>query len=450
MADNANSDQAAGDMAKAQHDMVGITPQSEKTFQRTTHPDAQWFGNGGLGLFIHWGIACVHGKIDLSWGMMAGMPGFPDELERVKPSPEEYFKLAESFNPEKRDPERWLQAAKDAQFKYAVFTARHVDGFAMWPSKHGEFNIGQYLPGVDLVREYVEACRRVGLRVGIYYGPPDWYMQRHYMSFNYGSADQNRFPGRPHYGTRHQPVDHIPEMPKDEEERYHAVVRGQIEELLTEYGKIEVLFFDGKPEVISFDELRALQPGMVVNPRMHGVGDYDTPEGSMPGSQPDNWWELCECWPDAGWGYDFRHEEYRSTGWMLSRMAQIRGWAGNYLINVGPNADGQMPDVYYRRMAELGEWMTFGAESMFDTQAGPFPGRVNVPATIKGGTWYLHATLGFTGALEVRGVEPPASVTLLQTGQPLDHSFVGGTLTIDLPASVRTDLDDVVRVSWST
>jgi hypothetical protein len=107
-----------------------------------------------------------------------------------------------------------------------------------------------------------------------------------------------------------------------------------------------------------------------------------------------------------------------------------------------------MPDVYYRRMKELGEWMKFGAEAMFDTQPGPFPDRVNVPTTIKGDTWYLHATPGFTGALEVRGVEKPVSVTLLQTRAPLEHSLADDTLTIDLPASVRTELDDVVAVRW--
>jgi len=444
-----DSEQPAGKTAKDQHEMIGVSPGgSEKPFERTTHPDAQWFGNAGLGLFIHWGIASVHGMIDLSWGMMAGMPRFPEELERVKPTPEEYFKLAERFEPDKCDPDKWLRAAKEAQFKYAVFTARHVDGFAMWPSKHGDFNIGRYLPGVDFVRQYVEACRRNGLRVGLYYGPPDWYYMRHYMSFHYGSGDENRFPGRPHYGTRHEVVDEIPEVPEDVEREYHAYLRGQINELLTEYGKIDILWFDGRPDVISFDEIRELQPGIVVNPRMHGVGDFDTPEGCMPGEQPDNWWELCECWPDAGWGYDARHEEYRPTGWMLSRLAQIRGWGGNYLINVGPKATGEMPDVYYRRMAELAEWMKYGAESIFETEPGPFPKQVNVPTTIKGKTWYLHVAPDFVDTLEIQDVEKPAAVTLLQTGKGLAHSFGNGALQIDLPASVRTDLDDVVAVRW--
>jgi len=449
MAKASNPEQAAGKTAKDQHEMIGVSPGgSEKPFERTTHPDAQWFGNAGLGLFIHWGIASVHGMIDLSWGMMAGMPRFPEELERVKPTPEEYFKLAERFEPDEYDPDKWLGAARDAGFRYAVLTAKHHDGFTMWPSKHGDFGVQTSLPGVDLVGQYVEACRRNRLKAGLYYSPPDWHYNRHYMSFNYGSGNEEHFPGRPHYGLRRETLDKIPEPPDGFEEEYRAYVRGHVHELLTDYGRIDVLFFDGGPAVISFDEIRELQPGIVVNPRMHGYGDYQTPEGCMPHEQPDGWWELCECWPDAGWGYDARHEDYRPTGWMLSRLAQIRGWGGNYLINVGPRATGEMPDAYYERMAELAEWMRHSAESIFDTQPGPFPGQVNVPATIKDGIWYLHVLPDFTGTVEARGAGKPRAVALLRSGEPIEHSFGDGTLKIDLPPAARTGLDDVVVVRW--
>jgi len=435
--------------AKDQHEVIGVSSGgSEKPFERTTHPDAQWFGNAGLGLFIHWGISTVAGNIDLSWGMMAGMPGFPDELERVKPTANEYFKLADRFKPDKYDPDKWLRTAKAAGFKYAVLTTKHHDGFTLWPSKRSDFGVQTSLPGVDLVGQYVAACRRNGLRVGLYYSPPDWHYNRDYMTFHYGSWDQNRFPGRPHYGPRREALDEIPEPSAEFEQGYRGTVRGHVVELLTHHGRIDVLFFDGGPDVISIDEIRELQPGIVVNPRMHGIGDFATPEGCMPQERPDGWWELCECWPDAGWGYDDRHEEYRPTGWMLSRFAQIRSLGGNYLINTGPKASGEMPDVYYERMAELTEWMKRGAESVFDTEPGPFPERVNVPTTIKGATWYLHVLPDFDGTVEARDVEEPKSATLLRTGSPVEHSFSGGTLTIDVPASVRTDLDDVVAVRW--
>ena len=446
--DDSNSDQTAGDAAKAQHDVIGVSADEKKPFERTTHPDAQWFGNAGLGLFIHWGIASVHGRIDLSWGMMAGMPGFPEELERVKPTAHEYFRLAERFKPDEYEPDKWLSTAKAAGFKYAVLTTKHHDGFTMWPSKQGDFGVQSFLPGVDLVGQYVEACRKNGLKVGLYYSPPDWHYNRDYMTFNYGSWSPENYPGRPHYDKHRNELYELPTPPDGFEESFHAYVRGQIVELLTEYGRIDVLFFDGQPDVISIEEIRKLQPSIVVNPRMHGIGDYLTPEGCMPQEQPDQWWELCECWPDAGWGYDDRHEEYRTTGWMLSRLAQIRGWRGNYLINVGPKPTGEMPDVFYRRMAELTEWMGHSSESLFDVEPGPFPAHVNVPTTIKDDTWYLHVLPEFTETVEVTGMTEPASVTLLRTGEAVESSFSDGILKIDLPAVVRTDLDDVVAVRW--
>ena len=339
---------------------------TKENFQRTTHPDAQWFGEAGLGLFIHWGISSVHGGIDLSWGMIDEKPWDPGNKHVI--TPEEYYKLAERFNPDSYDPDKWLRYAKEAGFRYAVMTTRHHDGYAMFPSDYGELGVKQYLPGVDFVDGYVRACRNNNLKVGFYYSPPDWFYNRNYMSFHYGSGDQARFPERKHYNMRHEVIDTIPARPKGFDEDYKAYIHGQIVELLTRYGKIDVLWFDGGPEAISFDEIRDLQPGIVVNPRMHGYGDFATPECEMPENRLDGWWELCDIWPNGGWGYDKGHENYKSIGWMLSRLTKVRGWGGNYLINVSPRPSGEMPDVYYQRMSELTEWMKHNSESIFGVQ----------------------------------------------------------------------------------
>ena len=439
----------ASQAAQEQHAAIGVGSQEQNraVYRRATHPDAQWFGNAGLGLFIHWGISSVHGNIDLSWGMMADTPWDAEQQGRNKVTPEQYFQLAERFHPDQYDPDQWLRDAKEAGFRYAVMTTKHHDGFTLWPSAQGDWGVQTYLPGRDLVQEYVAACRKNGLKVGLYYSPPDWHYNRHYMSFHYGSQDQKRFPGRPHYGLRHEPIAEIPEKPEGFEEGYRAYLRAHVQELLTRYGRIDVLFFDGGPAVISMEEIRAMQPGIVVNPRMHGYGDYLTPECRMPQQPLEGWWELCEIWPQGPWGY-VATEIYKPTGWMLSRFAQVRSWGGNYLINVGPRPTGEMPDVYYERLAELRAWMAHSGESVLDTAPGPFPGQSNVPVTTRNNTWYLHLLPDWHSPVTVQRVTRPDSAHLLRTGDMLPFQFQGDTLTIDVPEQCRTSLDDVVAITW--
>jgi alpha-L-fucosidase len=347
----------------AQHALLDIE-QERGNYVRTTHRDAQWFGSAGLGLFIHWGISSAHGGIDISWGMMANTPWDAAAGNRNKITPEEYFRLADRFAPDQYDPDRWLAPAAKAGFAYAVMTTRHHDGYAMWPSEHGVFGTRTHLGGRDLVQSYVEACRRNGLKIGLYYSPPDWYWNRQYMSFNYGSGANGRFPDRPDFGLDHKPTT-IPPNPDGWDESYQAYVRGQVIELLTRY-RPDLLWFDGGPAVMSIAETRRFNPGIVVNPRMHGYGDFTTPECAMPDGPIDGWWELCEIWPECGWGYETPGgERYRPLEWMLGRLRQVRSWGGNYLINVGPRSDGTLPDAYYRRMAEL---ETAGGFEEFDTK----------------------------------------------------------------------------------
>ncbi len=337
--------------AEAQHAAVGIRTQSPEHAQRTSHPEAQWFGSAGLGLFMHWGISTVSGKGDLSWSMMAELPWMDGVGTQITPA--DYFAQARDFRPTRWDPDRILAAAKAAGFRYAVLTTRHHDGYALWPSQHGVFGVRQFLPGVDLVASYVEACRRQGLKVGLYYSPPDWYYNRQYMSFRFGSEDPANAPGRKHFGMHHEEIASLPPKPPGHEASFHAYLRGQITELLTRYGRIDLLWFDGGPAVMTIAELRALQPHIVINPRMHGVGDFDTPELHLPHRRPSGWWELCDIWPCGGWSYDPNHERYKPLSWFLERHNAVRAMGGNLLMNVGPKADGGMPEVYYQRMDEL-------------------------------------------------------------------------------------------------
>lgn len=164
------------DEARAQHVAIGVNDEIKKEkYERTQHPNAQWFGKAALGLFIHWGISSVHGGGDISWMMMANCGS---NSGKATLTPTDYYALADRFHPEKYDPDKWIHAAAEAGFTYAVLTTKHHDGYAMWPSAFGEIGVRKSLPGRDLVRPFVKACRKYGLKVGLYYSPPDWYYNR--------------------------------------------------------------------------------------------------------------------------------------------------------------------------------------------------------------------------------------------------------------------------------
>jgi len=343
--------------AASQHEIIGYT-KSGVPFERTDHPNAKWFFEPTrLGLFVHFGISTVHGDCDISWGMM-------DNPERKAKgngwlTPHDYWKQAEGFDPKKWDPERWLSAAKEAGFSYAVLTTRHHDGFAMWPSDAGNFSTKNYMHGRDLVGEYVDACRKVGLKVGLYYSPPDWYFNQKYMSFMYGSRSE-KFPDRPNKGIFHEVIGDIPEMTAEHHEKYVDYVNSQVRELMTRYGKVDDLWFDGAPKditgMITIDEIRRLQPGIVVNDRLWGVGDYSTQyECRMPTERPaDKYWEACECFHvGGGWSYVKNADKFRSTEYMLDHYATVKKFGGNYMPNIAPDRDGVVPEGFYAALKDF-------------------------------------------------------------------------------------------------
>lgn len=452
----------ASAIAREQHDKIGINqtmPVAE--FHRTEHPDAQWFPDAGLGLFIHWGISSVRGEGDLSWSMMAREAGHRRKtLEQYGPQavqvtlpPDEYWKQAPLFQPDQYDPLKWLQAAKRAGFRYAVLTTRHHDGFALWPSAHGNFNTKLYQNGRDYVGEFVKACRACELKVGFYYSPPDWYFERQRMSFRYGQT-------KPFYNSKHEPYE--PEglplgAPCSEsnleqqqyDASYRSYMRGQVEALLTRYGTIDLLWFDGPLHgAISIEEIRRLQPGIVMNPRGHGCGDFETYECRFPQEQPQGWWEYCHLWADGGWGY-LTHEIYKPTGWVVSELARARAWAGNFLINVAPRPNGELPEMAYRRFEELRSWMSHSGESIFDIDKESHPMESNAMMTRKGSVWYAHLNMAWDeGRLLLKHPSDPVHVRFLRTSTSLVWNRCNDIIQIEIPSVLRTAGSDVIRIDF--
>jgi alpha-L-fucosidase len=423
----AHADQAADSQAAA------LDQQSQQPVSSNQHPDAQWFPGAGLGLFIHWGLASVGATGDLSWGMLANKP-WKDKTV----TPNTYYAWADSWKPDQVDYDSQLAKAKAAGFTYAVFVTKHHDGFTLWPSDHGDLGTRKVFQGRDFVREFTDACRKHGLKVGLYYSPPDWWFDRNYKSFSMrGRAlDMN-----------HQPIQ-VPAKPADHDAKRKQLVQGQVTELLTRYGKIDLIWFDGGKGEIPNSEVRKLQPGIVINRRNGGVGDYGDTEGKLPDKRFKGWFETCEtCWPSGKWSYT-EDAGWDSANEVIEKLVRLRAWGGNLLANVGPNGDGSMPAPALAAWTEMEAWMAHSRESVIGTNPGPYPDEVNVPVTTRKGSAYLHFLPAFQGEAVWNNAPKPKKATLLRTGEEVSHIYQNGTLRLKLDASQRSGSIDVVRIEF--
>ncbi len=429
-------------VAQGQHAAIGVV-ETKQSRKHTEHPDAQWFPEAGLGLFLHWDEASVR-CLETSWPMIAGtglswskppkvIKDDPAEFARIirekdynltgKPpqiTPNGYWALAKEFNPTNFHPEVWLKQAKAAGFQYAVLTTKHHNGFALWPSAFGGFNTKDTpMQGRDLLQEFVAGCRAAGLKVGFYFSGPDWHFERDFMNYMYGGTAA-RYRGKlPELGPDHEvrELKHTPEEIAAHQQAVKEMVCGQIEELLTRYGKIDVMWFDGGPshpqrgDIFPIERIRALQPGIVINPRFHGRADYITPEGHLPEDlrlKADEWGELCSCWAGS-WSYT-KHP-YRPFNEVVGELVRCRASGINNLLDIGPTASGDLEPAAYENLAKLEAWMRVNSESIYGTRALQGRETATVPASSKGAVRYLYLIPG------KKGEQSPATVALSGTLQ---------------------------------
>jgi len=310
--------------------------------------DMKWWRDAKLGLFIHYGLYSVLGRGE--WAKF-----------NEKILDEEYEKLLDEFKAEKFDADEWAQIAKDAGMKYMVMVARHHDGFALWdsPGSYRNFTSMNSAAKRDFVKEYTDACRRMGLKVGIYYSPMDW-----------------RFPG---YFKPKELIESALEMKKQ--------CYAQVEELMSKYGKIDILWYDGGWlshkgsdvggawlwEPVKLNQMvRKYNPKIVINPRSGWEGDFRCNEGNdeIRGSIVNFAWEknftLSRAW---GWTPD---EECMPFEEVMSHVINVVVRDGNVLINIPPRPDGSFPDSMVNVLMRLGKWMNENGESIYETRGGPF------------------------------------------------------------------------------
>jgi alpha-L-fucosidase len=379
-----------------------------------------WWREARFGMFIHFGVYAV-----------------PARGEWVKSNEqlttEEYQKYVDAFNPVDYDPRSWARLAKAAGMKYAVMTAKHHDGFCLFDSKYTDYDIGTTMPGRDLVREFLDAFRAEGLKVGLYYSLIDWHHPDYPNVGNHPMRDNEEWSSKQY-----------------DWESYLKYMHAQVEELVTRYGRLDIMWFDysfdeysgekwkatelvkmvkkNQPRII-LDNRLSVNPGVSTQGReLSGYGDFETPEQGIPEEVlKDRYgnpipWETCLTL-NNNWGYHATDNDWKSPETIVQALVNCVSKNGNLLLNVGPDARGRIPDPSTRILTRVGEWMSTHRESIY----GCGPAEIGKPDwgryTQKGNVLFAHWMYPWIGHINVAGVAGRTGmVTLLMDGSELPTS----------------------------
>ncbi len=381
-----------------------------------------WWREARFGMFIHWGVYAVPA------GEWKGKPvGGIGEwiMNSAKISVTEYAGLTKSFNPVKFDADAWVRLAKSAGQKYIVITAKHHDGFAMFPSKASPFNLRDATPFQrDPLAELAAACKKHGLKLGFYYSQAqDWH-----------------HPGGGAYGG------HWDRAQDGNFDAYlDKIAVPQVRELLTQYGPVAVLWWDTPAEMTRtragmLEPLLALQPGIITNDRLGGgyAGDTGTPEQEIPARpSPGRDWETCMTMNDT-WGFKTGDRNWKSADQLIRNLVDVASKGGNYLLNVGPTALGEIPPESVERLTSVGRWLAVNGTAVYGTTAGPFRALPWGRVTRKDKTLYLHVFDRPTGPLVLPRIRTAAK-RAWALADPKKKSLAvkrqGEDLLVSLPAA---------------
>ena len=437
--------------AAAQAPLPTVTvPQTAAEQKRTA-----WFRDAHFGLFIHWGLYSVpagewQGKTDYGeWMMMS---------TRMPAS--EYAQFAPQFNPTHFDPNGWARAAKNAGMRYVVLTTKHHEGFALWGSRANPFNVVRATPfHRDVVKELAAACRKAGLTFCVYYSDTDW-------------RDPN-FPALYNPGHFHGNPSPAPDM-----DAYVASMKAQMRELLTGYGPLGIFWFDNGGGFAGYDMgtvmhgqelvdlVHLLQPNCLVNNRAGVPGDYVTPEQEIPDAVLHAPWETCMTM-NAHWGYNKNDREWKSPAVLVRDLIDITSKGGNFLLNIGPTADGAFPSQSLYTLAQIGQWMRVNGEAIHGAGPTPFGAELGAYSptekdkngkplfvarnawrcTTKPGKLYIHLFAWPGTSLTLNGLHKNVTYAYLladpkRASLPLTQT--GGVVTILLPAQAPDPIASVL------
>lgn len=419
-------------------------PKEKKKDEATLKQDQkmEWWRDARFGMFIHWGLYAVPA------GEWKGerIPGISEWImAHAKIPVKEYEKLANEFNPQKFDAEEWVKLAKYAGMKYIVITSKHHDGFAMFHSKASKYNIYDATPFKrDPLKELAAACKKYGIRLGFYYSQAqDW----HEPGGSYPGVDR----GVPFWD------------PSVKREPFMDYINGkaipQVKEILENYDGLDILWWDtpiGMTEEAATDlkKITDNYPNLITNNRLYGPwkGDFSTPEQHIPPTGLDYDWEVCMTM-NTSWGYKWYDNNWKSAESLIRMLVDIASKGGNFLLNVGPTAEGVIPDSSVVRLKEMGRWMQQNGESIYGTSASPFfklPwGRCTQKKTGSGTTLYLHVfNWPKDGVLRVPGLKTRVNDVYLLANpkQKFMWKFEDGDLLIHAPSVIFDPINTVVVV----
>ena len=392
-------------------------------------PRLGWWREARFGMFIHWGLYCIPA------GQWKGedIPGIGEWIMlRAQIPVQEYEQLAQEFNPVNYDAEQIVALAKRAGQKYIVLTSKHHDGFCMYKTAQTDYNIVDGTPyGRDILKELADACQKEGIKLGLYYSQTqDWH---------HPDGDGNTWD--------------FDESQKNFDDYIENYVKAQVTEILTQYGPIGLIWFD-TPKGISEDQSRSLlqlvhelQPDCLVCGRLgNALGDYATSQdNAIPSEQMANLdWETPATINDT-WGFKTHDHNWKSTQTLVQNLVDIVSKGGNYLLNIGPDAKGNIPEPSVKGLTEMGEWMDDNSDAIYGSQAGPIQGLAWCRSTRKGSTIYLHIfewnnegrfVVPLTGIRDVQWLNSTISADLTLTPDG-ENTIIQGPITMpDEPVTV--------------
>lgn len=394
------------------------------------------FAESRLGIFIHWGLYSTFAQGE--WYM-----------NNASVDAREYAKAMNGFYPHRFDARQWVSAFKAAGAKYICFTTRHHEGFSMWDTRWSDYNIMNTPYGKDIVRQLAEECHRQGIKLHLYYSHIDW--------------TREDYPaGRTGRGTKR--------LDRADWPAYYRFMNNQLTELLTNYGEIGAIWFDGwwdhDVDSVPFNwELEEqyklihdLQPACLVGNNHHQVPfegeDIQIFERDVPGENKAGLsgqdisalpLETCQTM-NHSWGYRVTDQEYKSTRELIQLLVRTSGKGANLLLNVGPQPDGTLPEAALTRLAEMGKWLDRYGESIYATVAGDYREGDNLITTRNGNVLYVHILNTDIEQVKMPVAQKVKSVEVLGEGTRIDYKYRKGELTfaVDVPSDC---IDYVVKVT---
>jgi alpha-L-fucosidase len=373
------------------------------------------FQNWKYGLFVHYGLYSIVGRGE--WVMCKERIPF-----------EEYSELANEFNPNKDCVREWVKLAKDNGMKYVCLTTRHHDGFCLFNTATTDYNSVKTICGRDLVKEFTDACREAGLGVGIYYSVGSW----EDSGFIAGPENQKSW--------------------QEFVEKDHT----QLRELMTNYGQVDYLFYDGCPPPKTWNasginaEIRRLQPDILISSRCGTEEDVVSSENHL-GAHPGKLWESCFTLNNS-WGYNRFDSEWKSAREVVKMLTSVAHNGGNFMLNVGPKADGAVQNKVIEVMKEVGHWLEINGEAVYGTDPSPFNYIDQEISTAKDNVVYITLHADFGPEKIITGIANKVnSITLLETNKKInfrqdnDRIFLMSLSYLDanaMPRVLKLDLDE--------